>query len=271
MRTLVVIPTYNEAENIKTVLRRVRATLPEAEVLVVDDNSPDGTARVAASAGEELGGVTILHRPAKNGLGAAYRAGFSWGLDHGAEAMVEMDADLSHNPDDLPRLLAALENADLAIGSRYVTGGSLPSNWAPYRKALSKWANVYSAVLLGHGVCDSTAGFRAYRAELLRRLLSTKVRSDGYAFQIEGTHLARRFGARIAEVPIHFSDRTEGTSKMSMGIVVEALLLVAWWALRDRGLRLLATPMAPRRATGTGAKVWGQKAVGHGRGRAGGG
>ncbi|MEO7556447.1 MAG: polyprenol monophosphomannose synthase [Acidimicrobiales bacterium] len=245
-RPLVVLPTYNEAENIGEVLRRVRIALASAEVLVVDDASPDGTADLAAAAAAEVGGVHVLRRPGKAGLGSAYRAGFRWGLERGYDALVEMDADLQHDPADLPSLVGPLnDRADLVIGSRYVAGGSTPA-WAWYRLQLSRWGNRYAGFVLGLGVHDATAGFRAYRADLLRRIDLDAVRADGYGFQIEMCYAARGAGAEVVEVPIRFGDRQRGTSKMSSKIVVEALLLVTWWGFRDRVLRRRRRPEAIR-------------------------
>lgn len=233
MRSLVVLPTYQEAENIQSVLSRIRACA-DADVLVVDDGSPDGTGDLALASAGELGRIHLFRRPAKAGLGSAYRAGFAWGLAHGYETFVEMDADLSHDPADIPRLLEPLgAGVELTIGSRYVAGGSLP-DWAPHRLALSKLGNVYAGWALELGVRDSTSGFRAYTASLLSRIDLDAVRADGYAFQIEMTHLARRAGAQVAEVPIRFLDRARGTSKMSGRIVAEALVLVTWWGATDR-------------------------------------
>ncbi|QGG95564.1 polyprenol monophosphomannose synthase [Actinomarinicola tropica] len=237
MRTLVVLPTYQEAENIEEVLGRVRRAVPDADVLVVDDGSPDGTADLAEAVGARLGGVSVLRRPGKAGLGSAYRAGFAVGLREGYEALVEMDSDLSHDPDALPQLLAALDGgADLVIGSRYVPGGAIP-NWATHRLLLSRWGNRYAATVLGLPVRDATAGFRAYRATMLARIPLRGVRADGYAFQIEMAYAVARRGGTIVEVPIAFTDRVRGTSKMSGRIVVEAMLLVTWWGVRDRILR----------------------------------
>lgn len=228
------LPTYNEAANIDDVLRKVRAAVPDADVLVVDDGSPDGTADLAAARGDELGQITVMRRTEKNGLGAAYRAGFAWGLEEGYEALVEMDSDLSHDPAALPSLLMALDlAADLVIGSRYVPGGSIPE-WSWHRRALSRWGNRYAAGLLGLAVNDATAGFRAYRASMLRRIDLDAVVADGYGFQIEMTYQVVKLGGRIVEVPIAFVDRVRGTSKMSSRIVFEALGLVTWWAVRDR-------------------------------------
>ncbi|MCB1007135.1 MAG: polyprenol monophosphomannose synthase [Acidimicrobiales bacterium] len=234
LRALIVLPTYNEAENIDEVLRRTRAAVPDADVLVVDDGSPDGTADLADALGDELGRVQVMRRTEKNGLGAAYRAGFRWGLDEGYEALVEMDSDLSHDPAALPTLLTALDlAADLVIGSRYVPGGSIPE-WSWHRRALSRWGNRYAAGLLGLAVNDATAGYRAYRASMLRQIDLDQVVADGYGFQIEMTYQVVERGGRIVEVPIAFTDRVRGTSKMSGRIVVEALGLVTWWAVRDR-------------------------------------
>lgn len=240
MRVLVVLPTYNESENIDRVLRRVRAALPDATVLVVDDNSPDGTAELAEVTGKDTGNVEVLRRAGKAGLGSAYRAGFAWGLEHGYDAMIEMDADLSHDPDALPGLVAPLEQGnDLVVGSRYVPGGSIP-NWRWHRRVLSQGGNIYASAVLGLHVTDSTSGFRAYRADMLRQIDLGRVRADGYGFQIEMVHEVLRHGGRVTEVPIRFVDRVEGKSKMSANIVVEALALVTWWGVLRllEGLRL---------------------------------
>jgi len=229
MRALVVLPTYNEAANIETVLQRTRASLPDGGVLVVDDGSPDGTADIAEQVGKELGGIEVLRRTEKAGLGSAYRAGFRWGLARGWEAMVEMDADLSHDPAALPDLVGPLDDGyDLVIGSRYVPGGSIP-NWQRHRHLLSRGGNWYAATVLGLPVTDSTSGFRAYRAEALRRLDLDRVRADGYGFQIEMCYRIVQHGGRVTEVPIRFVDRAQGESKMSTHIVVEAFALVTWW------------------------------------------
>ena len=232
MQVLVVIPTYNESENIDRVLRRVRGALPDATVLVVDDGSPDGTGDIAEKVGTEIGNIELLRRTEKSGLGSAYRAGFRWGLDRGFDVCIEMDADLSHDPDALPDLVAPLgKGFELVIGSRYVPGGSIP-NWAWHRRLLSRGGNVYASTLLGLGVTDSTSGFRAYSASVLNRIALDNIRAEGYGFQIEMTYQAKRAGAPIVEVPIRFVDRTEGESKMSMIIVVEALGLVTWWGIQ---------------------------------------
>jgi dolichol-phosphate mannosyltransferase len=235
VRVLVVLPTYNEAENIEHVLGRIRRALPDAGVLVVDDGSPDGTAEIAERVGKELGRIDVLRRPRKAGLGSAYRAGFAWGLERDWDALVEMDADLSHEPEALPSLVAPVDGGyDLAVGSRYVPGGSIP-NWAWHRRLLSEGGNRYASALLGLHVADSTSGFRVYRADMLRRIELGRVRADGYGFQIEMVHQVRTHGGRVTEVPIRFVDRVEGKSKMSGRIVVEALLLVTWWGLRRLG------------------------------------
>lgn len=238
MRTLVVLPTYNEAQNIEEVLGRVREVVPDVRVLVVDDASPDGTADLAEKVGQDLGGIDVLRRPGKAGLGSAYRTGFRWGLERGHEALVEMDSDLSHDPGALPQLLAPLEagGAELVVGSRYVPGGSIP-DWSLHRRLLSRWGNRYAAWVLGLQVRDSTSGFRAYGAEALRKIDLDQIRADGYGFQIEMAYQVVRVGGRVVEVPIAFRDRLRGTSKMSSRIIVEALVLVTWWALRDRLLR----------------------------------
>jgi dolichol-phosphate mannosyltransferase len=231
VRPLVVLPTYNEAGNVAQVLPRIRAAVPDAEILVVDDNSPDGTAELVETLAAGLGGIQVLRRPGKSGIGNAYRAGFRWGLERGFDAFVEMDADLSHDPAQLPDLLGGLAGADLVIGSRYVPGGSIP-NWAPHRRLLSEAGNRYAAVALGMRVRDLTSGFRAYSAATLQDLDLDRIRADGYGFQIEMAFRAHRRGRLVTEVPIRFVDRVAGQSKMSMRIVVEALLLVTLWGGR---------------------------------------
>jgi dolichol-phosphate mannosyltransferase len=237
VRPLVVIPTYQEASNIERVLREVRQAAPEVEVLVVDDNSPDGTADEAERAGRALGSVNVLRRPRKSGLGSAYRDGFRWGIDRGFDVLVEMDADLSHEPRALPELLAPTDlGVDLVIGSRYIPGGSIPA-WSAGRRALSTWGNRYAAAMLDLPVKDATSGYRAYRAEALEEIDFEKVRADGYGFQIETAYRMAKAGRKLAEVPIRFNDRTDGSSKMSRRIVVEALVLVTGWGVRDRLFR----------------------------------
>jgi dolichol-phosphate mannosyltransferase len=249
VRVLVVLPTFNEAATIEDVLGRVRKALPDASVLVVDDNSPDGTAKIAAEFGDRCGRVEVLSRPAKLGLGSAYRDGFTWGLEQGYEAMVEMDSDFSHDPDALPVVLAPLgEGYEVCIGSRYVPGGSIP-NWSLPRRLLSRGGNIYADLLLGLHVRDSTAGYRAYAATLLRRIDLGSVRAESYGFQIEMTYRARQLGAKVKEVPIRFVDRELGTSKMSTYTVAEALVLVTWW-----GARRLVAKLGASRATRTPAR-----------------
>lgn len=240
MRVLVVLPTYNEAANIENVLGRVRKALSDAAILVVDDSSPDGTAKIARDVGATLGGLDVLDRPAKSGLGSAYRDGFAWGLARGYDVLVEMDSDLQHDPDVLPELLAPLaQGFEVAIGSRYVAGGSIP-NWSLMRRLLSRGGNLYADAVLSLGVKDSTAGFRAYSADVLARIDLTSVRANSYGFQIEMTYRAIQVGAKVREVPIRFSDRESGTSKMSSYTVIEALALVTWWGLVRvaRGLQM---------------------------------
>jgi dolichol-phosphate mannosyltransferase len=238
MNVLVVLPTYNEIENIERVLRRIRDALDEATVLVVDDGSPDGTADVAETIGKELGNIEVLRRHEKAGLGSAYRAGFRWGLEHGFDACVEMDADLQHEPEALPELVAPLAKGhEVVIGSRYVPGGSIP-DWTWHRRLLSRGGNLYASALLGLGVSDSTAGFRVYTASILERIDLDRIKAEGYGFQIEMTYHAKQSGASLVEVPIRFVDRENGESKMSVFIVVEALGLVTWWGAQRlaRGL-----------------------------------
>ncbi|MEO6158109.1 MAG: polyprenol monophosphomannose synthase [Ilumatobacteraceae bacterium] len=239
MRVTVIVPTYNESANIERLLRGVRAAVPDAAILVVDDNSTDGTAALADSLDAELGQVAVLRRPGKAGLGAAYRAGFAQALEQGAEICVQMDADLSHDPAMLPALISNVENgADVAIGSRYVPGG-VTENWPRRRRALSRWGNRYVAGVLGLAVNDATAGYRAYSADALQRLGYDTVAAEGYGFQVEMTYRLVRVGGKVVEFPITFRDRTAGLSKMSGNIVSEAFLLVLklWFADR-RGRRI---------------------------------
>ena len=237
--TLVVIPTYDEREALPGTLERLRRAVPEAHVLVVDDSSPDGTGEWAEEVSRRDAAVHVLHRAGKQGLGPAYLAGFALGLEHGYEQLVEMDADASHRPEQLPGLLEAVRRgADLAIGSRWVPGGAV-HDWPARRRLLSRGANVYVTVLMGLGVADATAGFRVFRAGLLSRLMEEDIASQGYCFQVDMTRRARDLGAVIAEVPIDFDERTEGASKMSSDIVREALVKVTLWGLarRAQGLR----------------------------------
>jgi dolichol-phosphate mannosyltransferase len=229
----VIIPTYNERDNLESIVARVRAAVPVADILVVDDNSPDGTGEIADKLATEDSHVRVLHREEKAGLGAAYIAGFAWGLEHGYGVLVESDADGSHDPADLPKMLTALERADLVIGSRYIPGGTTV-NWPKSRELLSRGANVYTRIMLGIGVHDATAGYRAYRAETLRAIGLDEVQSQGYCFQIDLTLRTAQEGFTIAEVPITFTERARGASKMSRAIVIEALVRVAQWGVASR-------------------------------------
>ncbi|MEO9181215.1 MAG: polyprenol monophosphomannose synthase [Acidimicrobiales bacterium] len=229
MRTLVVLPTYNEILNIEPMLRTLRKVVPTCDILVVDDGSPDGTAKLAKEIGDEVGQIDVLRRTMKNGLGPAYREGFSWGLERGYDRFVEIDCDFSHDPNALPTLLEAGETHDVVIGSRYIPGGHIPQ-WTFSRRMLSRGGNQYASMMLGLGVADSTAGYRVYSKQGLNLINFTTVTADGYGFQIEMTYRAKRAGASIIEVPISFTDRELGESKMSRAIVVEALWLVTKWA-----------------------------------------
>jgi dolichol-phosphate mannosyltransferase len=232
VRVQVVIPTYQEVENIATAIGGVRSALPDAGVLVVDDSSPDGTADVAKGCGAD-----VLVRPRREGLGAAYRDGWARALASGADVIVSMDADGSHDPAALPQLIAGIAGgADLVMGSRYVPGGAVPG-WPAHRLLLSKGGNQYAKAVLGLPVHDATGGYRAYRADLLHRIDVATLRASGYGFQIELVYRSARLGANIVEVPITFVDRRLGTSKMHAGIIWEALGLVTWWGVRDRVLR----------------------------------
>jgi apolipoprotein N-acyltransferase len=232
-RVLVVLPTLDERDTIARVLAEVLATGPSIHALVVDDNSPDGTAEVVAAMAEVEPRVRLIRRPRKLGLASAYLLGFRRGLEDGYDVLVEMDADLSHRPQDLPSLIAATSRFDLVVGSRYVPGGAV-TNWSRARLLLSKGGNAYARTLLGLPVRDATSGYRAFRRPVLEKLLPQGVTSDGYGFQIEMAYRAWREGFTIGEVPITFREREHGRSKLSRRIVLEALIQVARWAARDR-------------------------------------
>lgn len=230
---LVIIPTYNESESLPGVLERLRRAVPEAHVLVADDNSPDGTGALADALAAKDDHVHVLHRAGKEGLGKAYLAGFAWGLERGYDVIVEMDADGSHRPEELPRLLAQIPHADVVLGSRWVPGGSVV-NWPASRRVLSQGGSLYTRLALGIPTRDATGGYRAYRASALRALDLGTVESNGYCFQIDLLWRALQRGLIVREVPITFVEREAGTSKMSGRIVREALLNVARWGASYR-------------------------------------
>ena len=236
-RILVIIPTFNEIDTITPIISRVRASVPESELLIVDDNSPDGTGELAQKLAGEDPFIHVMHRLGKEGLGAAYLAGFGWALQEGYDVVVEMDADGSHQPEQLPALLAALRDADLVLGSRWVAGGQV-ENWSRSRELLSRGGSLYSRILLGIPIHDTTGGYRAFRADTLRRLDLHEVASQGYCFQVDLAWRATQRQLRVKEVPITFVERTAGTSKMSQRIVVEALWRVTVWGFDDRVTRL---------------------------------
>ena len=231
---LVITPTYNESESIAEVVERLFAACGErVDLLVIDDGSPDGTADIVRDLQRSDPRIHLHERQGKLGLGTAYVTGFKWAIERGYDAVVEMDADLSHDPADVPRLLEGLESADLVIGSRYVPGGGV-SNWGRARRILSTGGNLYARLWLGYRVKDSTAGFRAYRTAALAEESLEDVRSEGYGFQIEMTRRFHRAGRRLLEVPIIFTERVRGRSKMNRRIVIEALLAVTRWGIGDR-------------------------------------
>ncbi|MBE3011211.1 polyprenol monophosphomannose synthase [Microbispora sp. NEAU-D428] len=236
-RVLVIVPTYNERENLPLITRRLREALPDVHLLVADDNSPDGTGRVADELAESDDHVHVLHRTSKQGLGAAYIAGFRWGLAEGYDVLVEMDADGSHQPEELHKLLDAVtDGADLSIGSRWVPGGKTV-NWPFSRELLSRGANTYVRLVLGIPVRDATAGFRAYRAATLEKIGLDDVESQGYCFQVDLTLRTVRQGLRVTEIPITFVERTVGSSKMSRKIIFEAFWRIAVWGVTGFGDR----------------------------------
>lgn len=232
-KILVIIPTYNERDNVTRIVPAVLAAVPEVNVLVADDNSPDGTGELADELAAADDRVFVLHRAGKEGLGAAYLAGFEWALARGYDVVVEMDADGSHRPQDLPKLLSALHQADLVLGSRWVPGGSVV-NWPKSREVLSRGGNTYARIALKIPLQDATGGFRAFRASTLRTIDLATVDSQGYIFQVDLAHRALQADLRVTEVPITFVEREIGTSKMSRGIVGEAMWRVTVWGARKR-------------------------------------
>ncbi len=232
-RVVVIIPTYNEAENLPLIIQRVRTAVPTVDILVADDNSPDGTGDIADELAANDSAIKVMHRQGKEGLGAAYLAGFAWAIDNGYDAVVEMDADGSHQPEQLPRLLKALEDADLVLGSRWVPGGAV-QNWPKSREFLSRGGSTYTRLALGIDVHDATGGYRAFRTSALQSLNLDQVESAGYCFQIDLAWRALQAGLSIREVPITFVEREIGESKMSQSIVLEALWRVTVWGAKHR-------------------------------------
>jgi dolichol-phosphate mannosyltransferase len=248
-RPLVVIPTYNERENLADTVARVRTAVPEASVLVVDDASPDGTGALADELASADSAVHVLHRTAKDGLGAAYLEAFAWALERDFDAIVQLDADGSHLPEELPRLLARLEGAgsagpaDLVIGSRWISGGSI-ENWPRHRELLSRWGSAYARTVLRLDTRDATAGYRVFRADALRRIRLEDVHTRGYGFQVDMLWHAHQAGLTVVEVPVTFVERIRGRSKMSPAIVLEAMVRVTAWGVRSRFGRRRSTQSA---------------------------
>ncbi|MDT0188786.1 polyprenol monophosphomannose synthase [Rothia terrae] len=240
MRVLTVIPTYNEKDNLPVVVSRLRAAVPDSDILVVDDSSPDGTGELADSMAAEDSVIHVLHRKVKDGLGGAYLAGFDWGLTNNYDVLVEMDADCSHQPEQLPLLIEAIENgAELAIGSRYVPGGKT-KNWPAHRQILSRGANLYTRLILGTKIKDITAGYRAYRREALQKLNLDGIDSKGYVFQVDLAWRSEQAGLKITEVPITFVEREIGDSKMDGNIILDSMTKVTRWGLTGRANNLRA-------------------------------
>jgi dolichol-phosphate mannosyltransferase len=234
VRVAVVLPTYNESENIARLLTQLRTVVPSGRLYVVDDNSPDGTGDIAERCAAELGGIEVIHRPGKQGLGSAYRQGFAHVIAQGVDVIVSMDVDFSHDPLSIPVMLAAIDaGSDAVIGSRYVNGGGT-KNWPLHRRLLSRWGNLYTGAVLGVKVRDCTSGFRAYRASALAAIAPETTKAEGYAFLSELVVRLSRRGSKISEVPILFVDRENGTSKMSGRIIVESMLLVTRWGIVHR-------------------------------------
>jgi dolichol-phosphate mannosyltransferase len=234
MKRLIIIPTYNESMNVPVLIKRIFKHIPNSSILVIDDGSPDGTAEIVESLQKEFSNLHILKRKEKSGLGSAYRLGFAWGLEHGFNELVEMDADMSHRVRDLSKMIEAKNSApetSLIIGSRWTKGGRT-ENWSKARELLSRSANLYVRFMLCMRVKDSTAGFRIYSADILRKINLSAIKSEGYSFQIEMTRAVYENGGKIIEVPITFREREQGVSKMSKRIVKEAIMLVTIWGLR---------------------------------------
>ena len=244
-RIVVIIPTYNEREALPLIIARVRASVPEADILVADDNSPDGTGGIADQLAANDDHIKVMHRLGKEGLGAAYLAGFAWALQEGYDVVCEMDADGSHQPEQLPRLLEALHTSDLVLGSRWVAGGAT-ENWPKSRQLISRGGSFYTRMMLGVPLRDVTGGYRAFRADTLRALDLHEVASQGYCFQIDLAWRALQRGQRVTEVPITFVERTVGSSKMSRKIVVEALWRVTAWGVDDKVTRARSRTMRRR-------------------------
>jgi dolichol-phosphate mannosyltransferase len=260
---LVIVPTYNERENLPLIVGRVREAVPHAHVLVADDASPDGTGQIADHLASDDPQVHVLHRPGKQGLGAAYLDGFGWGSRHGFDVLVEMDADGSHQPEQLPRLLDALRSADLVLGSRYVKGGSVV-NWPRSREVLSRGGNIYTRVMLGVPLKDATGGYRAFRATTLRKLDLTGVESKGYCFQVDLARRAVQAGLRVTEVPIEFVERELGVSKMDQRIVAEALWRVTVWGAQDKAQKARRLLAGSKGGPPTGSSSRGRSTSGSG-------
>jgi dolichol-phosphate mannosyltransferase len=234
-QTLIIVPTYNERENLPRMAEKLLSLPVAVDVLIVDDNSPDGTGKIADALAAHYPQLHVLHRSEKNGLGRAYIAGFQWALERGYEFIFEMDCDFSHDPDEIPNFLKAAEKADLVIGSRY-TGGVRVVNWPLKRLLLSRFAGIYVWLVTGLPITDPTGGYKCFRRRALQAINLEAIRSNGYSFQIEMTHRLWRDGYKVAEVPITFTERVEGSSKLSRGIVVEAFWMV-WWLWLQNGLR----------------------------------
>ncbi len=232
-RVVIIMPTYNERQNLEGMANRIREATPDAHLLVVDDNSPDGTGDLADKLAEADASVHVMHRTEKAGLGRAYVAGFTWALDAGYDLIVEMDADGSHRPEDLPKLLDAVQSADAVIGSRYVPGGTVV-NWPKSREILSRGANLYNRLMLGVRIKDATGGFRVYRSDTLRKIDLGSIDSAGYCFQIDMTLRVLQAGLVLTEVPITFVERELGASKMSNAVIAEAFTRVAQWGIEAR-------------------------------------
>jgi dolichol-phosphate mannosyltransferase len=256
-RILVIVPTYNEIENVRRITARVRAAVPEADILVADDNSPDGTGDIADKLAAADDHILVMHRLGKEGLAAAYMAGFAWGLERDYDVLIEMDADGSHSPEQLPALLDALRDADLVLGSRWVPGGTVV-NWPRSREVLSRGGNLYTRMALQLPLMDATGGYRVFRAQTLRDLELHDVASQGYCFQVDMARRAIASGKRVVEVPITFVEREYGDSKMSGSIVREALWRVTVWGAQERAQRVRSA-MAGRRARRTAARGSGRR------------